>query len=567
MELQAPSRTSLADVIALIAASALSDIQKRDQSSAVRTVARLLNAKPADISADPGRLRRKLERIAPEANGISRGRWANIRSLLGKALSLARTMQPGRSNAPILPAWEQLLEKLDRNRATRLKPLLRYLSAGLVTPSNVDREHLEAYYQMLLDDRLRAGPEKTWDSLLWSWNACARDVEGWPAIVIPRMMRREVYTQSWSAFPASLKQDVDAFLLRLSGKDLSEDGPLRPVRPGTLKTREYQLRLAASALALKGVEADRIQMLADLVMVDHFKLILQFLIDRKGDATGSRIGQMASFLKGVAEHWVKADDVEVSRLKRLAGRFSTRRCGMTAKNRERLRPLDDHEVVATFLALPDRIRADVERDKRPAKRKAIKAQMAVAIAILQVAPIRIENLARLDMHHHLIERGDQIYLVIDGDAVKNGEPVDFALPSSVVDILVWYATNYRPHLVRAPTQALFPGKGAGPKSARGLGAQISRAVHHYAGLAFHPHLFRHAAGKIYLDQRPGEYEVVRRILGHRSIETTTAIYTGAETRSAGQHYAKVIDGLRKRTPARPAPRRPVSQAQPAEDTL
>ena len=66
----------------------------------------------------------------------------------------------------------------------------------------------------------------------------------------------------------------------------------------------------------------------------------------------------------------------------------------------------------------------------------------------------------------------------------------------------------------------------------------------YLGLDFHPHLFRHAAGKIFLDQRPGEYETVRRILGHRSIQTTTAIYCGAETKSAGQHFANVLDSLR-----------------------
>jgi len=57
---------------------------------------------------------------------------------------------------------------------------------------------------------------------------------------------------------------------------------------------------------------------------------------------------------------------------------------------------------------------------------------------------------------------------------------------------------------------------------------------------FNPHLFRHAGGKLFLDMRPGEYEVVRRVLGHRSIATTTSIYTGAETRTAGQHFASTI---------------------------
>ena len=58
------------------------------------------------------------------------------------------------------------------------------------------------------------------------------------------------------------------------------------------------------------------------------------------------------------------------------------------------------------------------------------------------------------------------------------------------------------------------------------------------------HLFRHAGGKIFLDAKPGKYEVVRRVLGHKSLATTTSIYTGAETRSAGQLFAKVINERR-----------------------
>jgi hypothetical protein len=38
---------------------------------------------------------------------------------------------------------------------------------------------------------------------------------------------------------------------------------------------------------------------------------------------------------------------------------------------------------------------------------------------------------------------------------------------------------------------------------------------------------------------------VRRVLGHRSIATTTSTYTGAETRSAGLHFASVIAERRR----------------------
>src|SRR5262249_54191655 len=109
----------------------------------------------------------------------------------------------------------------------------------------------------------------------------------------------------------------------------------------------------------------------------------------------------------------------------------------------------------------------------------------------------------------------------------------------------WYVREHRPHLLAGPTGALFPRKSGGPKSPGALGVQISSTMFRYTGLKINPHLFRHIAGKLFLDARPGQYEVVRRVLGHRSIATTTSIYTGAETRAAGQHFAAVIAERRR----------------------
>src|SRR5215475_1709961 len=100
------SRTTLADLIPLIEQANLSPIQKRDRISAVKTTARLLGAAPADIDADPARLRKRLETVAPQALGLSLGRWNNIRSLIGKTLALARPILAGRQTAPLLPEWE-----------------------------------------------------------------------------------------------------------------------------------------------------------------------------------------------------------------------------------------------------------------------------------------------------------------------------------------------------------------------------------------------------------------------------------------------------------------------------
>jgi site-specific recombinase XerD len=483
--------------------------------------------------------------ISPAAHGLSQGRWNNVRSLLGKALAMARPMLPGRSIEPLMPEWGALAAALPFNRRVRVLPMLRYLSTCSIGPSQVTLADLEKYKDAIISDRLRKDPEKTWDSLLWSWNSCCRDIEAWPAIVIERAIKREVYVQPWPAFPASLKEDVDGYLQRLAGTDLSEHGPPRPARPATLQRREYQFRMAASALVHIGVEPKDLRTIGDLLSFERYQMILRFFLDRHGGQTSPQVGQLAGFLKDVAKHWLNVNDATLDRFRKIASRLAMPRAGMTPKNRDRLRPFDDPKVVAVFLELPHRIRRDVQADKWHPRKKAIFAEMAASIAILQAAPIRIKNLAELDFRRHLIERGRQLYLIIPEAEVKNGEPIEFELPAETVDIVAWYVREHRPVLLTEPTDALFPRKNGQAKSPAALGTQISSMMFKYTGLKINPHLFRHIAGKLFLDARPGQYEVVRRVLGHRSIATTTSIYTGAEARAAGQHFAAVIAERRR----------------------
>ena len=94
--------------------------------------------------------------------------------------------------------------------------------------------------------------------------------------------------------------------------------------------------------------------------------------------------------------------------------------------------------------------------------------------------------------------------------------------------------------------ALFPGKGGGAKAINTLRKQISDTVHFYTGLKINPHLFRHVMSKLFLDKNPGQHEVVRRVLGHKSIDTTISYYTGLETAAAVRHFDGTILKLRNK---------------------
>jgi site-specific recombinase XerD len=421
----------------------------------------------------------------------------------------------------------------------------RYLSGLGVDADAVSLNDLHSYRDTILNDRMRANAEQAWDHFLWGWNrAVDQFPDIWPQITIPRVEKREVYVYPFAYFPASFEADVNAYADRMRNVNLDDDGPLRPSRPATIATRTRQLRTAASVLARSGVDPATITGIARLVEVDNFKLILHFHMERAGGKTSAGVAQIASCLRNIARHYVKVDEEHDRKMSALCKRVSVQTGGLTAKNRERLRPFDDTEHVRLFLCLPDTIRQQVERDKRAPAQKAVLAQVAAAIALLLATPIRNANLCAIDIHRHLKPQRKEVHLVISESETKNRNPVDFNIPPYALEILRWYMTEYRPYLVREPTDALFPGRNGKHKTAHTLGVQIKDTVFEFTGHTFNVHLFRHFAGKVFLDQQPGNYEVVRQVLGHKRLDTTTSFYSGAEAKRASAMFNNVVDTLR-----------------------
>ena len=54
------------------------------------------------------------------------------------------------------------------------------------------------------------------------------------------------------------------------------------------------------------------------------------------------------------------------------------------------------------------------------------------------------------------------------------------------------------------------------------------------------------AGKFYLDAMPGQYEVVRQLLGHKNLKTTTQCYASLNSRQAQKLHDNVITATRHR---------------------
>jgi integrase len=183
---------------------------------------------------------------------------------------------------------------------------------------------------------------------------------------------------------------------------------------------------------------------------------------------------------------------------------------------------------------------------------ALQAQTALAIALLLYVPIRLRNLVNLHVERNFVRSGRRsnqiVHLVVHESEVKNEEPIEFPLPRYLVGLLDEYLRAWRLQLVKRPDRGwLWPGRQQAPKHTSTMQMQIIDAVRRHVGVDVNVHLFRHLAAKLLLQESPGNYEGARRLLGHRSIDTTTTFYTGFDTAAAARHYHAMLEARRGRS--------------------
>ena len=163
--------------------------------------------------------------------------------------------------------------------------------------------------------------------------------------------------------------------------------------------------------------------------------------------------------------------------------------------------------------------------------------------------MRLGNLSQLHLDRNFIAVGDKTYLVVPKEDVKNTVNLEYDLPPETVALLAWYVGNHRK--ADPQNRYLFAGEGLTQKSANTLRQQIMGSVKAFTGHTVNPHLFRAIAGTIILRDVPGAYELVRQVLGHRNIATTTRFYTGQADRAARRYYGGAIEKLRQQPDVKP----------------
>ena len=103
----------------------------------------------------------------------------------------------------------------------------------------------------------------------------------------------------------------------------------------------------------------------------------------------------------VARHWVKVPPDQLEELKRLNRKLGSAPSGLTHKNQDLVRRFEDRDLAGrALLDLPKVAGTAATRRLSPARRLQ-KIQIALAIELLLAAPMRLQNLAMLELDRSL----------------------------------------------------------------------------------------------------------------------------------------------------------------------
>jgi integrase len=548
-ELSVLIETSFADAVAIIAAADELPAQKRRHwLTSLRQIAKAMDKPLEVIPARYSAVRADLAQLHQVPAGLTAKTLQNHKSNAKTALLwLERAKGIPKYGTPLSPAWEMLRGRIrDRLVRARLSSLMRFCSATEIAPAVVD----EAVIDRFVAYRSRTGmpADHAFRRLLArAWNANVESVEGWPAHRLMEPPVKAAVELAWEDFPKGLRQDVERYLQGLTRVRRSRTSQrIRPLKASTIRTRRAELAAAVRMAVKTGVPIDSLNSLSALLSPEVAEKVLDAYWSRNGETPKLFTIDLAGRFLAIAKETKCLDDTACERLDEMRRDLDEhRQGGLTDKNLALIRQVLTPGVWKRVVQLPLSMMATArsQRAYAPAQ-SAVRAQIAAAIGILTCAPVRLANLTAIRLGTNLIKPGgldSNYWLVFPDYDVKNRVKLEYPLEQYLTELIYEYVHDFRPALLRGRNEDwLFPGQGGQAKGKTCLSGQITERIYKATGLRMTVHQFRHAAGAIILQRRPGEYELVRRLLGHRNVQTTITSYVGLENIQASEIFSQIV---------------------------
>jgi len=179
-------------------------------------------------------------------------------------------------------------------------------------------------------------------------------------------------------------------------------------------------------------------------------------------------------------------------------------------------------------------------------KRAVQYRDGLLIALLAARPLRLKNLAALEIDRHLVRTGDHFRLLLSPDETKTRIYVDLPIDGMLADRLEHYLEEYRPILLNAnqcqSVWITYDGRAMRPGA---IYKAIVTRTHKAFGVAINPHIFRDCAATSLAIDDPAHVRVATTLLGHASLSSTNANYNQATTITAARKHIQTIMALRR----------------------
>ena len=435
----------------------------------------------------------------------------------------------------------------DQRLAGGLAAFANWCAVQGIAPEQVDDEVVQQFHRWLENRTLCPKPRDVVRRVPHLWNEASEKIEVWPKSKLTTLSFKAPFKRhQWGELSESFREDAQGYLAMRADLDLFDERPNAPkqaLAASTLRQQSEHLRLAASILIEGGVAVEEITSLADLVRPERFKIILRYYHDRAHRKPNAFVICLAKTLIQVAQYHVSATPEEVDQLKRFASKLPAIPFDLTAKNKAVAVQFESDHLRAKLLFLPEQLMAEVAQSLARGRLRFVDAQVAIAIDIDLVIPLRPQNLSSLTWNRHFSEPegpNGRLLLHIPAQETKSKlQDLVAEIPEDVAKRLRWYRRHILPRLNADVNGPLFVTKKGDAKTQETLSHQITQLIRRRLGVHLTPHQPRHLAAIWYLDEHPEDFETPKAFLGH-AWSKTTQVYAGSSSRRASRAYTSFV---------------------------
>jgi integrase len=517
--------------------------RRRDLISAVLRICKIVGVEPNATPASMQYMRPLIKKVRPAKHGLLPKSWSNLRSNFRAALMQVLPPSPRR----IDPEWEKLRSRLpDQRMRAGLSRFIGYCEREDVPPAAVSDTVIERFAAQLETDTFVPSPRDCHRRTCQLWNEAVGKVTTWPrarvSVPAPLNVRG---TLPLSAYPEHMQKEFEQCISPPRGHRFAQQSYRKKLRPTTIAQKKILIELALHAVVETGTDPASITSLDYLFKPHVFKTILErYCVDDEEQTPRPTARNLASMLITLARQRLGSEPAaveQIAELRRLQKCLGPQPVGLTAKNQQLLRELSDPETLARLLLLPERLALWAARANPIRGAQAM--VFAVAIAILQIAPVRISNLAGLHLTRHLSRPGGprSLFLIeLPPQEVKNEVRLLHELSQRVTKVVDRFVRDFRPLLAKPENSYLFP-VGSHHKDSKAFSREIRQVIANWVGIDMTPHQFRHLAGMLTQRKSPGSLAKLAQLLGHKRIDNVILYYAELDTLSAGREFDAIVE--------------------------